>query len=343
VDIQPPTPKLILQGELSRYCKEKKVCRIVTKPYKAFFYALKEGLAQEGVTFKGRMKLSRVPSSAKMLFTHYSKPLEALVSYAAKESNNIYARHLLLLMGAKVYGAPATVKKGRKAVIELLQPQGLLGKMDFYLDNGSGLSRRSRITAKILADLLESAHAHYGKQWMETLSIAGRDGTIKKRFRYKPAQDHAWMKTGTLKYVKNIAGYVKNRGGTYYSVVILVNTKHRRSRAAKLQDKIINWLSTTSRMPTKREQKRSVKRSPIAQKNQNVLSGVYYVQIASLSQKPSQYYLSQISGAGYEYRVIRYKRYYKVLIGSYPDRKSAKAILPILRKKFTKDAFILKR
>jgi D-alanyl-D-alanine carboxypeptidase/D-alanyl-D-alanine-endopeptidase (penicillin-binding protein 4) len=342
VDINPPTPKLILQGELSRYCKEKKVCMIVTKPYKAFFYALKEGLEKEGVTFKGRLKLSNVPRGAKILFTHYSKPLEALVSYAAKESNNVYARHLLLLLGAKVYGAPATVEKGRKAVMEILEDQGLLVKRDLYLDNGSGLSRRSKITAKILSNVLESAYESYRGEWMRTLSIAGVDGTIKKRFRHKPAQDHAWMKTGTLKYVKNIAGYVKNRGGTYYSVVILVNTKHRRSRAEKLQNKIINWLSTTTRTSTQRVKTKRVNRLQDTSVKQGTLTGEYYVQIASLSQKPSPRYLSKIEAAGYAYQVVRYKEYYKILVGGYPDKKSAQKTLPNLRKKFTKDAFIVK-
>ena len=60
---------------------------------------------------------------------------------------------------------------------------------------------------------------------MKTLSIAGVDGTIKRRFRGTIVRNRAWMKTGTLRHAKNIAGYVKSRSGRLYTAVILVNTK----------------------------------------------------------------------------------------------------------------------
>jgi len=77
---------------------------------------------------------------------------------------------------------------------------------------------------------------------MNTLSIAGVDGTIKKRFRGTIVKNHAWMKTGTLKRVKNIGGYVKSKIGKLYTVVILVNSKKGNWRASQLQNIIIKWL-----------------------------------------------------------------------------------------------------
>lgn len=353
VDMQSPVPKLIISGELSKHCKERKVCMILSKPYRAFYYAFKEALAKEGIEIKGRLKLSRVPSSARLFFTHYSEPLESIVATTLKESNNIYARHLLLLTGAKVYGAPATVEKGRKAVIGLLKSQGILRSGAFLLDNGSGLSRRSKMTAKIFSEVYESAYSAFGKQWMETLSIAGEDGTIKQRYRNKPAQNRAWMKTGTLKYVKNIGGYVKNRAGTYYSVVILVNTQKGKSRAVKLQDNIINWLAQSTKTPSKQSSKAATKKvdpfsaietkqtSQALEKSQTA-SGHYYIQVASVTNKPDSHYLSKIEKAGYNYKVV-YDNRYKVLIGGYPNKESAQKSLPKIRQELSKGAFIVTR
>jgi D-alanyl-D-alanine carboxypeptidase/D-alanyl-D-alanine-endopeptidase (penicillin-binding protein 4) len=353
VDMQSPVPQLILTGELSKHCKERQVCKIVTKPYKAFYYALKEALEKEGIKITGGLKLSRVPSSAKLFFIHYSKPLEEIVSKALKESNNIYARHLLLLTGAKVYGAPATVEKGRKAVINLLKSQGALRSGGFFLDNGSGLSRRSEMSARMFSEVYESAYRVLGTRWMETLSIAGKDGTIKQRYRYKPAQKRAWMKTGTLKYVKNIGGYVKNRAGTYYSVVILVNTKRGRFRAVELQDSIINWLAQSRKTPNadstetaskkvNRSSAIETKKASPALKKGKKSSGSYYVQIASVTKKPDSHYLSKIKKSGFSYQVVHEERY-KVLIGGYPSRESAQKALPKIRQKFNKGAFIVTR
>ena len=349
VDMQNSTPRLILKGKLSKHCGERKVCMIVTKPYKAFFYALKEALENEGIDVRGTLRLSKVPSGSSRLFTHYSEPLEKIVAKASKESNNIYARHLMLLAGAKVYGAPATVNKGRKALERLIGSQGVqTGKL--YIDNGSGLSRKSKMTARGLSNTLESAYKVYGKRWMDTLSIAGKDGTIKKRFRYKAAHHRAWMKTGTLKGVRNIGGYVKNRGGNYYSVVVFVNTGKGRSKATKLQNDIINWLSKTTKTPSKRFNaqgtksvkslsKQEIKKSqPAVQKTQ----GNYYIQVSSGFQKPPANYLKRISNAGYSYEVVRTDRY-RVFIGGYSSKASAKSALPNVRKTIRKDAFIVKR
>lgn len=355
VDMQSEIPQLILKGELSKHCKERKVCKIVTKPYKAFYYALKEALAQEGIEINGKMRLAKVPSSARLLFTHYSEPLEKIVSKSSKKSNNIYARHLMLLAGAKMYGAPATVAKGRKAVTTLLKAQGALGKGTLYLDNGSGLSRKSKMSAKMLADVQKSAYRVYGKRWMKTLSIAGKDGTIKKRFRYKPAQSRAWMKTGTLKHVKNIGGYVKNKAGNHYNVVILVNTKKGRHRATKLQNDIINWLAQTSKAPSSKSSSTKVAKpvskpfsdvevtkSVSSAKPQKKSTGNFYIQVVSVAQKPNKAYFQKIEKSGFAYKVVRDK-HYKVLIGGYPSKAAAQKALHKVRKELSKGAFIVTR
>jgi len=233
---------VILKGNISRRCGKTNICNVITKPYLSFYYALKNKLREKDIMVSGKMHLRKVPRNARHLFTHYSRSLEKIISKTAKKSNNLYARHLLLYLGAKVYGAPSTLNKGRRAVERILRRKGALREHGLILDNGSGLSRTAKLSPKMLVDMYEHAYSKYGERWLQTLSIAGVDGTIKKRFRGSVVKNRAWMKTGTLKRTKNIGGYVKGKDGQMYEAVIMVQSNRGNWRASQLQNEIIKWL-----------------------------------------------------------------------------------------------------
>jgi D-alanyl-D-alanine carboxypeptidase/D-alanyl-D-alanine-endopeptidase (penicillin-binding protein 4) len=197
-------------------------------------------MARQGIGFDGSVRLRKLPAGAKELMTHESVPLKKILAKTNKKSNNLYARHIFLLLGARMYGAPATEKKGARAVKKILGERGILGE-ETILDNGCGLSRRSRTTVRAMHRLLQDAFRSYAWTWMETLAIAGVDGTIRKRFRNTPVRKRAWMKTGTLKNAKNIAGYVKGRSGKLYTVVIFYNGQTR-WLGSLLQNQILEWI-----------------------------------------------------------------------------------------------------
>lgn len=357
IDKSEVIPTVLLKGKISKRCGKRNISKVVTKPYKSFYYALKDRLKNEGVEVRGSLKLRKIPKHAALLYTHYSDILEEIVSETNKESNNLYARHLLLLLGAKLYGAPATMKKGRDAITYILGSRGALGEGTLRIDNGSGLSRTSKMNAKILARMLDDAYDRYGSRWMETLSIAGVDGTIKRRFRNTVVKKRAWMKTGTLRRVKNIGGYVKNRAGKRYTVVILVNSQKARYRAAKLQDKIITWLVKSSAKPSSKSSSKIVQKKkptskklftkvktkapPKTKKVTKALSKMYYVQAGSFSSMPNKKYLSKIKALGLHY-TVRHTEMYKVLIGGYKDEKTARDALEKVRKHINYGAFIVK-
>lgn len=343
IDKTETVPSVLLHGKISQRCGERKISQVITKPYKSFYYALKDALLKKGIKVQGGLKLEKVPSSAHILFTHYSQSLEEIVSTTAKDSNNLYARHLLLLLGAKMYGAPATLSKGRSAIVNILKSKKTLHNEVLQIDNGSGLSRISKLNAKLLSDVLEGAYEKYGERWRDTLSVAGIDGTIKRRFGGTIVSKHAWMKTGTLKRVKNIAGYVKNRAGKLYNVVILVNSNKGNWRANQLQNEIIQWLANGTSKPKEIRQHISEK---YAQKNIQPAASVnipkgYAVQVGSFAQAPNAAYLARIKKAGFSYRVL-HQSIYRVIVGPYGDESSAKRILADIRKKLNRGAFIVK-
>ena len=345
VDKSQGTPTVLLKGPISRNCGTRKLCQVITKPYKTFYYALKDALKQNGISVNGGFRLNRIPDNAKELFTHYSGPLEKIISKTAKKSNNLYARQILLLLGAKMYGAPSTLQKGRQAVEYILKSRGALNGRKLYIDNGCGLSRTSKLTARLLAQIYDHAYSKYGQRWMNTLSIAGVDGTIRKRFRGTVVRKRAWMKTGTLKRVKNIGGYVKSRKGRFYTVVILVNTKQGNWRASQLQNNIIKWLVNykgrgVAVKPSYRPdhsarnsvvERKSVKPGPSA--------ASYYIQAGSFTHAPTEAYLSQMGSLGFPYRVEN-DGSYKVLIGPYSTERSARDALKRVRSSLNREAFL---
>jgi serine-type D-Ala-D-Ala carboxypeptidase/endopeptidase (penicillin-binding protein 4) len=358
IDKSEVVPTIFLKGKISKRCGKRNICKVITKPYKSFYYALKDRLLQEGVSVKGGLRLSKIPLVARILFTHYSDPLHEIISETNKESNNLYARHLMLLLGAKMYGAPATLKKGRDAIINVLDSRGALGQGALKIDNGSGLSRSSKMNASMLAEMLDHAYDRYGDRWMDTLAIAGVDGTIKKRFRYTVVKKRAWMKTGTLRRVKNIGGYVKNRAGKYYTVVILINSTKAKYRGAKLQDEIMKWLAKSKAKPTVTVSPRGALDNKVIKKKSasddlfmNVETKVpvkakgsatkYYVQAGSFSAMPNKKYLSDIKALGLHY-TVRHTGKYKVLIGAYSDEKSARSALKKVREHINSGAFLVK-
>jgi D-alanyl-D-alanine carboxypeptidase/D-alanyl-D-alanine-endopeptidase (penicillin-binding protein 4) len=236
---------MIFSGKLSRHCPNRKVCKVITKPHLSFYYTLKKTIQKSGIEYSGKMKLRKRPKSAKYLFSHYSKSLEEIISVTAKKSNNVFARQIMLTLGVTQYGVPGTLRKGRNGVERILNRHHILEEGKTFIENGSGLSRISKITAQSLGNLLLDGYQNYGDRWMETLSIAGVDGTIRRRFRYSSVFGRAWMKTGTIRRVANIAGYVEGISGERYVVVVLVNDKYSRKYGRKLANKVIEWVGDT--------------------------------------------------------------------------------------------------
>lgn len=333
------TPVLVVSGTLSTKCPRRSYTYIVTKPYREFYEAFKRGLEQSGISYHGRMKTSKVPAGAKLLYTHYSATLERIISITAKKSNNLFARHLLLTLGAKIYGEPSNLNKGRRAVVQILNRYRLLDTPRCHIDNGCGLSRVSKITARSMANVLDHAYKSYGKRWMQTLSIAGTDGTIRRRFRNTSVKNRAWMKTGTLNNAKNIAGYVKSKSGRMYVAIILVNGSGARWKGASLENDIIKWLvgyrgrgvpggRNTIKIDLDKKEKKvwgDISSADLVKK--------YYVQVGSFSSAPDDDFLSELEEKGFAYRIIHEGKSFKVLVGPYAQKPKAQTALSSLKQK----------
>jgi D-alanyl-D-alanine carboxypeptidase/D-alanyl-D-alanine-endopeptidase (penicillin-binding protein 4) len=153
------------------------------------------------------------------------------------------ARHILLTLGAERYGPPATVDKGREAAYRYLAENGL-DFPELHIDNGSGLSRESRLSARSLGRILLAAdRSRYRAEFVSSLPLVGMDGTMRRRFRTEKLRGNAHMKTGRLNDVFAIAGYVRSESGRNFVVVAIQNGPGADTGPGEeVQSELLRWV-----------------------------------------------------------------------------------------------------
>ena len=142
-------------------------------------------LTRHGVSGQMLVSLGNVPPNATAILRHHSPlSLEEIARGMLKYSTNFTANQIFLVLGAKKFGAPATVSKAQQAFTQCLATH--VGWTDFHVEEGSGLSRKTRVTAQQMTQLLRvfDRYSHL---------LPERDGFL--------------AKTGTLRGVNTLAGY----------------------------------------------------------------------------------------------------------------------------------------
>ena len=207
-----------------------------------YVYGVFKALWQQlGGTLSGGWRYAKTPGSAMPMAQLDSVSLTEVIRYINKFSNNVMARNLLLTLGA--HHPPATPDKAEAKIKEWLDQSGVrMPKLN--IDNGAGLSRDAKISAQGLAALLESAAAWaWWPEFLGSLPIAEVDGSLKKRFHNIAQPGRLRLKTGLLKDARALAGYVIDRNGDLWVVVILHNhPKAASSVGIEIQHRILETL-----------------------------------------------------------------------------------------------------
>jgi len=197
---------------------------------------------QAGGKLTGRVVYGATPPQATLLLEARSLPLAEVVADINKFSNNVMAQQLFLTLSSEL-GAP-----GRFAASRLRLAQWWRNRFPDLpapvLDNGSGLSRSERSTAQSLSALLQKAsQGDEAQAFKNSLSVAGVDGTtarLKDRQPHAAAIGKAWLKTGSLRDVASIAGYVQGDSGRMYTLVAVLNHANA-PQARPALDALLEW------------------------------------------------------------------------------------------------------
>jgi D-alanyl-D-alanine carboxypeptidase/D-alanyl-D-alanine-endopeptidase (penicillin-binding protein 4) len=193
-----------------------------------------------GGRLQGRVRDGRMPAGLKPSFELRSPPLAEVVRDINKFSNNVMAQQLFLTLALqREPGQPASAEAARQTLRRWVAERiGEPGPGEFVIDNGSGLSRQARVSAQWLAHLLQHAWSSpVMPELLSSLPVNGLDGTMR---RSRASAGRAHLKTGSLRDVAGLAGYVLADDGRRLVFVAIVH--HPGAGAARpALDALVQW------------------------------------------------------------------------------------------------------
>ncbi|CAN5684420.1 D-alanyl-D-alanine carboxypeptidase/D-alanyl-D-alanine-endopeptidase [soil metagenome] len=228
--------RIRLPGNFALACGEKLWPVAYADPRSYNERALAGLWAEMGGRLTGSVRDGSAPNSPPS-FELASPSLAEIVRDINKFSDNVMAQQLFLTLGLTQRGA-GTPEAAREVLEAWLSARLGNAAAGLVIDNGSGLSRATRVSATLLSRLLIAAWASpVMPELMSSLPVAGIDGTM-KRSRATLGRSH--IKTGSLRDVNGVAGYVLANSGRRYVVVGIVN--HPNASAARpALDALVQW------------------------------------------------------------------------------------------------------
>ncbi len=209
-------------------------------------------------------------SRTRLLARREARPWGEWLRPLNKNSDNVASRLLYLLLGVEEArraaalggtsalngasgepgepGAPGSARSTRVwadlAVRRWFTERGIAVE-GLVMDNGSGLSRTERITARQLAQVLLAARTPlHGPELLMSLPIAGVDGSLRSRMVDTPARGRARLKPGTLRDVVALAGYVEDHQGRLWVMAAMINHDEAPQKGRPVLDALADWVAS---------------------------------------------------------------------------------------------------
>lgn len=186
-----------------------------------------EALKYWNINVQGNIGSGQMPAQAKLLNTHSSKALPAILADTLKPSNNVFANALYLKVGL-VYGRQmATWQSSGLAVKQILEKYVGVPLSTATFVDGAGLSRQNRVTPMQTATLLANMDTKFrvSEDYVAAFPVPGQKGTLIHRHIGSPAmQSHIHAKTGTMKGIVGLVGYLPSANRHALVFAIMTNS-----------------------------------------------------------------------------------------------------------------------
>jgi D-alanyl-D-alanine carboxypeptidase/D-alanyl-D-alanine-endopeptidase (penicillin-binding protein 4) len=192
-----------------------------------------------GGQLTGRVRDGAAPPDRAPSFEWNSPPLAEVVRDINKHSNNVMAQQLFLSLALHSGVSPVTWDSARGTLRTWLDARlGAPATAEVVLDNGAGLSREARLPPALLARLLQQAWGSpVMPELLASLPVSATDGTLR---RAQIPAGRAHLKTGSLRDVAGVAGYLLSDSGRRYVLVAIVH--HPNAGAARpALDALVRW------------------------------------------------------------------------------------------------------
>jgi serine-type D-Ala-D-Ala carboxypeptidase/endopeptidase (penicillin-binding protein 4) len=252
---------LVLRGK-ARTANDVPVSVTVHDPAMYAGTVLAETLRGAGMSLSGTVKRDRTARAAYVhaagagdaswtVLAVHETPLASVIDRANKDSMNLYAECLCKRLGFAVSGA-GTWAAGTGAVGDFLASLKIPSSQ-YTLDDGCGLSKHNAISAQLMVRVLtHDFFSRDGELWMQSLAVAGEDGTLADRFRGTDLRGRVIAKTGFVNGTSCLSGYLRAKDDGWYCFSIMFNgiPEGTNSGAKTLQERIVRAIDAHSVPPS---------------------------------------------------------------------------------------------
>jgi D-alanyl-D-alanine carboxypeptidase/D-alanyl-D-alanine-endopeptidase (penicillin-binding protein 4) len=201
-------------------------------------------LRARGVTV-GDTVAGKTPAGAPLVTSIDSAPLTDIVAEILQNSDNMAAEMLVKEMATRP-GSPGSTTAGLRAVAEKLRQLAGVAPEEIAAVDGSGLDRSDKLSCDVLQRVVAKSPAALGAG----LPVAGRNGTLFRRFLGTPAAGKVFAKTGSLEGVAGLSGFVTGSANRNVSFSLLANDLPSTSVGVGMQDRVVNVLAAYPRAPS---------------------------------------------------------------------------------------------
>ncbi|HEY5955579.1 MAG TPA: D-alanyl-D-alanine carboxypeptidase/D-alanyl-D-alanine-endopeptidase [Polyangiaceae bacterium] len=231
-------PELRVAGAIDANAGGVALMRRSEDPRQLVGYVLREALMARGIRVQKAVALGPV-GDLPILYAHQSDALSTIVHRLGKESDNFTAEMLLKTLGARSYQTGSS-EAGIRVISETLEQAGLPAAEMRWV-NGSGLFDANRVSTRSIARLLGIAMSDptLAPEYIAQLSIAGKDGTLASRLRSLPEGCVVRAKSGTLRTVISLAGYVARSDRQPLGFAIIIENVRDQAAARQQIDRYV--------------------------------------------------------------------------------------------------------
>ena len=208
--------------------------RFASDPARLAATKLARSMDSAGIDIRAQVALGKAPADAEPVAVVRSPTIARIAQATNVPSNNYYAETLNKLLGAR-FGTTGSTAAGAAVVTRFARSEGSY----VHAVDGSGLTRSGKASTAQVARFLEAMRAEpYGEDFVDSLAVAGREGTVADRMEGTAAAGRCRVKTGTLTGVSALSGYCFNASGRTMIFSILMNGVRDLGLAHLEQDRI---------------------------------------------------------------------------------------------------------
>ena len=227
--------EVVVSGAIPAGRKRVTLYRSVADPPRYAAHLFVEHFRRAGDVLEGKIRVGSCPENAQEILKFDSVPLSMVVFGLLKFSNNFIADMLVRNLGEE-----HTVQSGLGEIRRWLTSVQVGGERG-VLENGSGLSRETRISAASLVAALRGAlnDFRFAPEFLAALPISGTDGTFRRRLKNSDASAQVRAKSGQISGVVSLAGVAQTHSGQVVFAFLFNDVSGRESAIRDLEDRLL--------------------------------------------------------------------------------------------------------